>query len=641
MTFVHPIWLYIGAATCVSLALLMFWSWKRRMRNLRRFVGDREAGHTIPSLSYGRRWIKALFLILGTASIFIALAQPLWGYHWQEAKQEGIDLMFAVDTSRSMLAEDIRPNRLARAKLAVEDLAERVPGDRFGLIAFAGDAFLQTPLTLDRDVFAMSLAALDTDVIPVGGTDVAAAIRAAEDAFKSGENNRKILVILSDGEDLEGAAMAAAKKATERGMVIYTVGIGTASGELIPIHDAKGRTSLLRDEQGQPVRSRLDEAGLRAIAEATGGSYQPLGQSGQGLDVLYRNSMSTIPKSSVQSRMSRVYHQQFQWPLGLGVCLLLLELLIGERRSQRSAVKRRVRTAAAGAALALCIVAGGSTDVWASPRGESSVALYNAATEQYRAGSYKDADDGFSRALDTSDVRLQQSAYYNLGNTRYRLGERSRESQVEQTVALWKAALKAYDAALALDPDDGDAKFNRDLVAKKLAELEKQQDEEKQQKESEKKSESGEGDQKEQQDSKSGQGDQKEQQDSKSGQGDQKDSKSGQGDQKDQQDSKSGQAPTKADEQPKDGETPAQPKQGETPQPDPKDTKGNGGVGSPETPPGMQGAQPGRAATAGGLSRAEAAQLLNSLEGDLRRLPFAYGTRSKQQRLNDNARKNW
>ncbi len=658
MTFLYPIWLYVGAFGCAALALLMMWSGRKRKRALRRFVGTRHVEAFVSSLSASRRRLKQTLLILGTACAFVALARPLWGYHFEEARREGVDLMFAVDTSKSMLAQDLRPNRLERAKLAVEELGRRIEGGRFGLVAFAGDAFLQTPLTLDRDMFSLSLSALDTSIIPIGGTDVATAIRAAEHAFSTEPNRRKVLVLMTDGEDLEGNAITAAEQAAKDGMTIYTVGLGTAQGELIPVTDAKGRADLLRDPAGEPVRSRLDEAALQKIAQVTGGAYQPLGQSGQGLEVLYRDHLARLAKESVTSRMNRIYHEQFQWPLAAAILLLLIEPVMGERRKRKASRPVRSQTALAVAA-ALILMLGMREAKAATSDTAAPVITYNEGTVQYREGGFEGAAEAFGHALDTADVSLQQQAYYNLGNARYRIGETTLASNPAQTKASWIAAIEAFDGALALAPNDQDAWFNRDFVARKLAELEKKQDEQQKQ-DDQKQDDQKQGQQKQgqqkNQDPQQGQGEPKSQdqqpsQDPQQGQGEQQsedqqqgqagdpqgeqgkaEGKDKQGTESDPRDQEQGQ------EQPQDAQQDQQ--QSGEPQQDPQAGQPQGGQTGNATQA-QASTDVGEPAAPGGLTRAESAQLLDALEGELQRLPFKYGARGEAEASDDRARKDW
>lgn len=238
------------------------------------FASERLLPELARTVSKTKILLKKALTIFGVLAVFAALARPQWGYRWEETKTRGIDIIFAIDTSNSMLAEDVKPNRLERAKLAVLDLVNILEGDRIGIVAFSGQAFLQCPLTLDYDAFRMSLEALDTEVIQRGGTNIAAAIDESEVAF-SDTSNHKIIVLISDGEELESSAMDKAKQAKERGVTIYTLGVGNAKGEFIPVRDENGRLTNLKDENGNLVKSRLNEEVLTKIAEETGGFYEP------------------------------------------------------------------------------------------------------------------------------------------------------------------------------------------------------------------------------------------------------------------------------------------------------------------------------------------------------------------------------
>src|SRR5580700_10562547 len=198
-------------------------------------------------------------IVVAVIAVIFALARPQWGLTQEEARQRGLDVIVAIDTSNSMLAEDVPPSRLARAKLAALDLMRRARTDRLGLIAFAGAAFLQCPLTLDDAAFSQSVNDLDTKTINPGGTAIGEAIDEARKAFKQESDNHKVLVLFTDGEDHDSDAVAQAEKAAKEGVIVFTVGIGTPEGELLRIHDEHGRLDYIRDDEGKPVKSKLDE----------------------------------------------------------------------------------------------------------------------------------------------------------------------------------------------------------------------------------------------------------------------------------------------------------------------------------------------------------------------------------------------
>jgi Ca-activated chloride channel family protein len=327
--FAHPVMLLSGlAAGLALLCLFRFLARKRRLR-LSSFASPRMAALLTASLSPTRRRIKSTLLALAVFACFATLAGPRYGSEWIEVQQKGIDILIGLDASRSMLARDMEPNRLTRARLAIRDFITRLTGDRIGLLPFAGTTFLMCPLTTDYDAFLRSLDAIEPDLLPRQGTDLAAVINQARQLLAR-ENNHRILVLITDGEDLSGEAVSAAQKAADDGVTVYTVGVGTSQGELIPDPDRPG--IFLKDEQGSFVRSRLDEKTLRQIAKNTGGIYVPLGRMGQGLMRIYQEKLKLVPAQEHQERREQRPIERFYWPLAVALFLFLAEFLIGERR---------------------------------------------------------------------------------------------------------------------------------------------------------------------------------------------------------------------------------------------------------------------------------------------------------------------
>lgn len=277
----------------------------------------------------GERLRRKAWALRIIALIFLAfaLSGPQWGYEWQEVKTEGREIIFALDTSKSMLAADIKPSRLDRAKLAIKDLVAMVHGDKVGLIAFAGSSFLQCPLTLDYSAFGIALDALDVHSIPRGGTAISEAIATAQQAFATGAGGEKILILITDGENHEGDPVAAAKEAQEKGITIYTVGLGSPEGELIMIEDEQGNSSYLRDAEGRVVKTVLNERILQEIAAAGDGLYLYGRGASLGLDTLYRNELARHKGTELQSSLQRRYINRYQLPLFLGLLLLVTEVL--------------------------------------------------------------------------------------------------------------------------------------------------------------------------------------------------------------------------------------------------------------------------------------------------------------------------
>ena len=289
------------------------------------FVTELTASH-----SPARRRFKNLLLLAAFAFAGLALARPQWGSVESFQKWVGEDVVFVLDCSRSMLASDVAPNRLQRAKFSILDFVQRQSHGRVGLIAFAGSAFIQCPLTFDYDAFDETLLSVDENVMPIPGTDIGRALNEASHAMDRNAR-RKMIVLVTDGEDLEKSGVAAAKSLATNGVVVFTIGVGTPAGKEIQYANAAGQPELLRDAKGEIVRSRLDEQTLREIAQATGGSYYPLGALGDGLNQI-RSAIHRLDSAdgTRQSAQNGVDH--FHLPLAIALALVIVESLTGTRR---------------------------------------------------------------------------------------------------------------------------------------------------------------------------------------------------------------------------------------------------------------------------------------------------------------------
>jgi Ca-activated chloride channel family protein len=334
MNFGHPHILWLLLVFPPALIAFFWWASRKRQALMTLFIQSRLLPGLVSGLSPARQKFRFGCIVLAVAFLIIALARPQWGFTWQEVKQRGVDIVVAIDTSKSMLAEDIAPNRLARAKLAALDLMQQAKADRLGLVAFAGSAFLQCPLTIDDSAFRQSVESLSVNTIPEGGTALAEAIETALTAYKE-EDNHKVMVLMTDGEDHDSGAAEAAKKAAEAGMRIYTIGIGTVEGDLLPIKDAQGNTDHVRDEQNNVVKSHLNEDILREIATVTGGFYLPL-RGAKTIDTLYTHErgIAQLPKSEHQEKLVKQYTERYHWPLAFAIVLLVTEMLFPERKRE-------------------------------------------------------------------------------------------------------------------------------------------------------------------------------------------------------------------------------------------------------------------------------------------------------------------
>jgi len=331
--FAEPLWLWLALLGPVAVvALQRYAAWARR-KQLAAIAAPEFVPELTRSHSPGLRLFKEALLALAVCGIGIALARPQWGeVRADETQLLGDDVVFVLDCSRSMLAADVTPNRLHRAKLAILDFVERHGRGRVGLVAFAGQAFLQCPLTLDYDAFRDALMAMDDKTIPVAGTDVG---RALDEAFRAmdKEDKSKLIVLLTDGEDLEKSGVKKAAELAEKGVVVFTVGVGTPMGAEIQVLNEQGQPTLLRDDQGNVVRSRLDEATLRAVAAATRGEYHLLGLLGEGL-ARVRAAVETrdVTGSATAGRKRGV--DRFHFPVAMVLLLVVAESLISTRRKR-------------------------------------------------------------------------------------------------------------------------------------------------------------------------------------------------------------------------------------------------------------------------------------------------------------------
>jgi Ca-activated chloride channel family protein len=492
--FSSPGWLAAGLLAVLALV----WLWRlydaRQHRALAAFVSAHLRRQLTRSISLSKRRAQRGLYLGAVICLFVALAGPLVGFRWEEVRRRGNEIIFAIDTSRSMSTPDVRPNRLTRAKLAIDDFAKRLDGDAVGIVAFAGASFLACPITLDYGAFQESLSAIDSNTIPRGGTNISSAIKAAQLALHRRPASDKLLILITDGEDLEGNAVEAARSASQSdGLKIYTVGVGTAAGDLIPIPQAQGG-GFVKDESGAFVKSRLDESALKAIAAATGGFYVPLGTQAEGLETIFNTVLGSIAKHDLASRQQKIYTERYQWPLAGSLAMLLASLLIGTRRRHAVRVSATSQAAAlAGLALMMAARVQPAPAADANAQGTSSsnaapvldskrpVLEYNAGTAAYRAGQFPQAAQSFQQSIShapSSDLKrlaVQEDAYYNLGNTLYRAGQKTEQSSPQETLQKWNDAVKAYETALQLRADDVDSKFNRDLVKRKIDALKRQQ----------------------------------------------------------------------------------------------------------------------------------------------------------------------
>lgn len=279
----------------------------------------------------GRTFLKDFFLLNGLGLMIFALAGPRWGSHYQEVTQKGVDIMILVDVSPSMLVKDIEPDRLERARREILDFLRVIQGDRVGLVAFSGAAFIQCPLTLDYGALQMFINVLRPDLVPVPGTDLGAAIEAGLSAFDYKSETDRVILLITDGEDNENLGLKAARKAAEKDVKIFVFGMGDPSGGPIPASDGKG--GFKKDQKGKLILSKLEEQGLREIASAADGAYVRSVAGDLDLDILYFNGIKTSTEArELKSGKIKVYEERFTFFLLAAFLFLILEGLIVERK---------------------------------------------------------------------------------------------------------------------------------------------------------------------------------------------------------------------------------------------------------------------------------------------------------------------
>jgi Ca-activated chloride channel family protein len=313
--------------------LLILSALKRRERLLARLVDNGALPHLSPYRNASRKRTRALLFLCAALLMIGALAGPQWGFHWQEVKQRGLDIVVLLDTSNSMLTEDLKPNRLQQAKWGIRDLVTQLKGDRIGLIAFAGESFLQCPLTIDYAAFLLTLEDIYAGIIPRGGTAIAQALENAIDAFDTSGEADRVIILITDGENHEGDPLALVDELKKKNIRVFAAGVGTPEGDLVPATE-NGPGGYLKDRQGQVVKSALQENTLQQLALATDGMYIRSSAGDIGLDRIYSRGIAQLQRDERESRMMKAYEHRFVWFLLAAFLILVLEAVLGERSRQ-------------------------------------------------------------------------------------------------------------------------------------------------------------------------------------------------------------------------------------------------------------------------------------------------------------------
>ena len=457
--------------------LILFFGMKRREKILSRYALKRGLAAITPDTDAKRRWIRGGLFLLSIALITVALSGPQYGYKWKTIQRKGIDIMIALDCSRSMLAKDINPNRLERAKRKIYDLLDMLQGDRIGLVAFAGTAFLQCPLTLDYQAFHIFLKALSPGMMPVGGTDIPGAVTTAISGFQKNSASKKAIILITDGQSTQGDPIKAARLAQKDGIKLFVIGVGGSEG--VPVPNEHG--GFEKDSTGNIVMTRLDEGTLKKMAVITGGTYVRSIAGDMDLDTIYKKDIRGQMKlSTLSSKRKQVWEDRYQWFLAPAILALLVELFLSERKKIISLLLMAgllVPYGTAQAAGTNSIIRRGMA---AYDKKDYQKALklfidaqlekpdmpeiyYNIGNAYYKIGKYDAARKNYTQALKGKNKTLREKSRYNLGNTAFRMGKT-------------KDAISNYQAALKIDPKDIQAKQNLEFVKKMMEQKKKHSD---------------------------------------------------------------------------------------------------------------------------------------------------------------------
>jgi tetratricopeptide (TPR) repeat protein len=498
LRFAHPEYLWLlGAIPILALALFIVHRWKKRL--LARFISESLFSQLVPDISGPRRVVKQTLLLAAMGLLILALANPQVGTRLEEVKRKGIDMFVALDVSLSMKAEDIRPSRLEKAKRDVSNLLRKLKGDRVGLIVFAGEAFVQFPLTVDYSAADLFINAVDVDAVPIPGTMIGAAIEKGLESFRKDLPTQKAIIVVSDGENTEGDISGATQKARELGVRVYTIGMGTVEGAAIPLYSGGQRVDYKRDRAGSIVLTKLDEPALQQIAAATGGVYRRATSGGDEIDDIF-TELSSLEKTEMGSLQVTGYQDQFQYPLVAAVFFLVLEQFLSERKgkfmvrlmrllpvAQRLAILILMTTALGQAQTVRSHLSAGN-DYYKKhhfPEAEteykkalekdpaSREAQFNLGDAFYKQDRFEEAQRAYNASAVNSPTPIDRAAaYHNIGNTLFKAGKLAE-------------SIEAYKHALKLNPWDDDTRYNYQLARERL----KQQSQQQQNKDDQKKDE--------------------------------------------------------------------------------------------------------------------------------------------------------
>ena len=456
---------------------IMVYGIRKRKKILSGFAKADMVSLIIPGFDPKRRWVKAVLITIGLGFSIVALAEPQLGYKWEKTTQKGVDIMIALDCSKSMLAQDIKPSRLERAKREIIDLLHMMKSDRAGLVAFAGRAILQCPLTLDHEAFNIFLKVLEPGFLPVGGTNLNAAIKTCYDGFEKESDTEKAIIIITDGESTSGNVEAVAKEMASQGIKIFSIGVGDLQGA--PIPDEKG--GFKKDVSGNIILSKVDEKGLEKLAAMTGGTYVRSVAGDMDLDLIYKDKIfGTMERKTLTSGKKKVWENRYQWFLFPCLVLLLIEFILSSKKKLKSLFifvfvcgisffafqNEPVYAKTVSSSVKQGIQAFDEKNYEQAKKHfidaqlenpENATLYYNIGAAAYMNKEYEQAKKNFMQAAKIEDIKLRHDAQYNLANTDYRMGKLD-------------DAIKGYENILKEFPEDKEAKENLAFVKQKKQE---------------------------------------------------------------------------------------------------------------------------------------------------------------------------
>ena len=507
--FADPTYLYLLAVIPV-LAIIRFLTYRNQKKRLRKFGDPKLLRSLMPDVSRFRPAVKFWILQGALALLVVMLARPQFGTKISNEQRTGIETIIAMDISNSMLAEDITPSRLDRSKMMVENLVDHFTNDKIGLLVFAGDAFVQLPITSDYVSAKMFLSSIDPSMMATQGTDIARAIDMATHSFTQEEGIGKAIIVITDGEDHEGGALESAKAAKDAGMRVYVLGVGSTQGAPIPI---PGTGDYMKDNTGNTVMSALNEDMCRQVAQAGGGAYIHVENNSAAQDQL-DNELSKLAKKETTSTVYSEFDEQFQAVAILALLLLILEICIFDRRNpllkRLSLFGSKKKAAATVALLLVAVTASAQTDRQYIREGN----------KQFRVGQYDKAEVSYRKAVEKNPKNPQ--AAYNLGNAL--MAQKKDSSAVQQfeqatrietnplrkaaayhnmgvicqTHKMYGEAIEAYKNALRLNPNDDETRYNLVLCKKQKQKQDQNQQQNQNNKDDQKKDNQKKDDQKDQ-----------------------------------------------------------------------------------------------------------------------------------------------